>query len=195
MFSVSGLWGQTPRVLPLDTILKCDTLVCPVAEEIGLSTIEGIALLRWEGGTVMCSKWQVSYGLEGTLPGAGRVLNCNTTHTVLAYVRSYFTECKKWSAWSDGIGVYLGPEESIGVAEAEAADVVLEPNPARGRVGVKTTVGMTGLSVYNVQGALVERQEARGMQAEIDVTGWPKGVYYVTVSTPTGVAQRRLVVQ
>ena len=44
-------------------------------------------------------------------------------------------------------------------------DVVLEPNPARGRVGVKSTVGMTGLSVYNVQGALVERQEARGMQA------------------------------
>ncbi len=33
------------------------------------------------------------------------------------------------------------------------------------------------------------------MQAEIDVTGWQKGVYYVTVSTPTGVAQRRLVVQ
>lgn len=185
--------------------LKCDTLVCPVAEEIELSTTEGIALLRWEGDTVMCSKWQVSYGPEGTPLGAGRVLNCNTTHTVLynipdteryvAYVRSYCTECKKWSAWSDGIGVYLGQEEPIGVAEAEAADVVLEPNPARGRVGVKTTVGMTGLSVYNVQGALVERQEARGMQAEIDVTGWPKGVYYVTVSTPTGVAQRRLVVQ
>ena len=129
--------------------LKCDTLVCPVAEEIELSTAEGIELLRWEGDTVMCSKWQVSYG----------------------------------------------PEEPIGVAEAEAVDVVLEPNPARGRVGVKLTVGMTGLSVYNVQGALVERQEARGIQAEIDVTGWPKGVYYVTVSTPTGVAQRRLVVQ
>lgn len=106
--------------------LKCDTLVCPVAEEIELSTAEGIALLRWEGDTVMCSKWQVSYGPEGTLPGAGRVLNCNTTHTVLynipdteryvAYVRSYCTECKKWSAWSDGIGVYLGQEEPIGVA-------------------------------------------------------------------------------
>ena len=93
--------------------LKCDTLVWPVAENIELSTAEGIALLRWEGDTVMCSKWQVSYGPEGTLPGAGRVLNCNTTHTVLyniqdtekyvAYVRSYCTECKKWSAWSDGI--------------------------------------------------------------------------------------------
>lgn len=162
VFSVSGLWGQTPRVPPLDTILKCDTLVCPVAEEIELSTAEGIALLRWEGDTVICSKWQVSYGPEGTLPGAGRVLNCNTTHTVLynipdteryvAYVRSYCTECKKWS---DGIGVYLGQEEPIGLAEAEAVDVVLEPNPARGRVGVKTTVGMTGLSVYNVQGTLV----------------------------------------
>lgn len=56
VFSVSGLWGQTPRVPPLDTILKCDTLVCPVAEEIELSTAEGIALLRWEGDTVMCSK-------------------------------------------------------------------------------------------------------------------------------------------
>lgn len=74
----------------------------------GGDRVEGIALLRWEGGTVMCSKWQVSYGPEGTLPGAGRVLNCNTTHTVLynipdteryvAYVRSYCTECKKWSA-------------------------------------------------------------------------------------------------
>lgn len=41
----------------------------------------------------------------------------------------------------------------------------------------------------------MERQEARGLQAEIDVTGWPKGVYYVTVGTPTGVAQRRLVVR
>lgn len=71
-----------------------------------------------------------------------------------------------------GLDGVVSEVRHAGVAEAEAVDVLLEPNPARGRVGVKSTVGMTGLSVYNVQGALVERQEARGMQAEIDVTGW-----------------------
>lgn len=184
--------------------LKCDTMVCPEVEEIELSTAGGIAVLRWTGDTVQCNRWQVSYGPEGIRPGEGRVLNCNTTHTVLyntvdtvryvAYVRSYCPECKKWSSWSEGIAVYTG-QEPIGVAEAEATGVELEPNPARGRVVVKSESEMAGLRVYNVQGLEVKRLRVTGRQAEIDVRGWPAGVYRVTVYGRAGAVSRNLVVE
>ena len=47
VFSVSGLWGQTPRVPPLDTILKCDTLVTAV----GLLPERELALPLMQDGT------------------------------------------------------------------------------------------------------------------------------------------------
>jgi len=207
----SGTWRYLPAapifVFPiLDSTgwyLTCARLVCPVAEEVELSMGAGMAVLRWSADTLLQSRWQVSYGPEGTASGAGRVLNCNHPNTVLynledtvryvAYVRGYCEECHKWSAWSDGVAVYMGEEE--GMEAAEAVAVELEPNPARGRATVRAGEVLRCVTVRDMRGVEVERVRCTGRTAELDVSGWPAGVYYVTVDTQSGTAQRKLVVQ
>lgn len=198
-------FGEHPFIFPIIDSTgwhqRCVDFVCPGIDEVSVSA--GSAIVRWECDTLQQSRWQVSYGPEGTPPGGGRVLECRERYTLLygvsdtvryvAYVRGYCTECDKWGEWSEGIGVYVGELGAESVKDARRVDVV--PNPASGRFEVRSGMEIVGVEVHDARGVAVARSEAKGYRAELDASGWPAGVYIVTVRTRGGEERRSLVVE
>ena len=183
--------------------LHCAQFVCPGAEDVSVMQSSGIVMARWTADTLQNIRWQVSYGRRGTTPEHGRVLECNQTQTMLynlmdsthyvVYVRGLCSECNKWSEWSEGVEFYTG-EEGIAQALPEES-LTVKPNPARERFTVTSWAEMKELRVYDARGTMVERRTAGGTTAEVEVKGWPAGVYYVAVFTRSGVERRRIVVE
>ncbi|MBR3725974.1 MAG: hypothetical protein IKN11_11365 [Bacteroidales bacterium] len=207
----SFLWNQKtwfifPIIDSTGWYLGCDTMVCPAVEDAEVSVSYGMALMRWGvDADSLHGRWHVSYGPVGTEPGMGRVLSSDDPHTVLygleepgwyvAYVRGYCTECHKWGAWNEGVEFYFEGEESVDKAESVAEELRLVPNPARERVRVETGVSLRSVAVHDMGGRLMEECRVVGRTAEIELKGWPAGVYRVTAITDAGVVRGELVLE
>ena len=95
-------------------------------------------------------------------------------------------------------GVGYGPDTNgVAVNEASAANrfVVLTPNPAKGRVRVVATCGLSHLTVYSPTGEAVLEKELSGTETALDIAGWAVGGYVVHVTTPLGTAVKKLLVR
>ena len=185
--------------------MYCDTLVCPVVEELNVSAGYGMAVCSWLGDTLSGhSKWQLSYGPVGTEPEDGQVITTTALSRVLngledtveyvVYVRGYCTVCRKWGEWSEGKVFRLLDSEGIQSAEVERSVSVL-PNPSHGRVEVTSSCSMQRVTVYDAQGVQVLTQKTSDKTAVIDLSGRPAGLYFVTVYTTTGVVCRKLLLE
>jgi hypothetical protein len=84
--------------------------------------------------------------------------------------------------------VYYSPTE---VAENEATALMVYPNPARQSLSVEAE-GMTHVTVYDLLGQSVYRQDAEGNMLTINVADWAEGIYLVKVQTCNGLLIRRV---
>jgi len=86
--------------------------------------------------------------------------------------------------------------DSAGMADSamdgQAAGPQLYPNPVQDLLNIRLNDGSTGkvaVSIYNLTGNCVRRVElekdSRGLEASIDVSGLPKGLYVVQIFTGT----------
>ena len=70
------------------------------------------------------------------------------------------------------------------------------PNPASATARAVSSIGITGLDVYALDGRLVYQQRipAAPLTADLDVSSWPRGTYLVRIHTPMGTTTRKLTV-
>ena len=160
------------------------------------------ARLHWEAGR-FAQKWEVSYGPAGTPPGGGTVAqtlftqhampNLDPEAEYVAYVRSYCAgHDTLWSDWGDGITFRLADVAGLDPADGIALEAT--PNPAAKSAHVAASAPLLRLEAFSSAGVRMADLQASGMEADLDVSGWPSGVYLLRVHTAIGSAQRPLVV-
>lgn len=84
---------------------------------------------------------------------------------------------------SNSVNVILG-----GVAENELGQINLYPNPAQGKLFIKTENNKPGTSVaiYNTQGILLSQTNVTGLNTEVNIENLAAGYYFVKVNTTKG---------
>lgn len=96
-----------------------------------------------------------------------------------------------------GLGFWASETITEVASFEQAPQLGLVPNPANGVVTVTGAAGILRggeLSVYDGVGRTVHRSTLTRDRAEVDVRGWPSGIYTVRVQGPGGLQVGRLVV-
>ena len=71
----------------------------------------------------------------------------------------------------------------------------LFPNPATEYAVVCSSFPMRSVALYDPSGRCVMRRRVEGTTAQIEVTGYAAGVYYLEIRTPAGRTVKRLMIQ
>ena len=102
-----------------------------------------------------------------------------------------------WSDWSAPLVIAARPSEGIGEIQDSKFEIQISPNPATKQVLVTSNVNMTQIDVYDEQGRLVKGFDTRhsAFDFKLDVSTLPAGTYLLRISTPTGVATKKLLIQ
>lgn len=87
--------------------------------------------------------------------------------------------------------------DTLAVTQADMVGryVSVQPNPAVDEARVLSSFGLERIEAYNAEGRLVFKQEATGLEATLDVKGWPRGTYLLRIQTPMGAVTKKLLVQ
>ena len=90
-----------------------------------------------------------------------------------------------------------GGGDTLAVTQADMMGryVTVQPNPAVDEARVLSSFGLERIEAYNAEGRLVFKQEATGLEATLDVKGWPRGTYLLRIQTPMGAVTKKLLVQ
>ena len=86
-------------------------------------------------------------------------------------------------------------DKSLSVAHIENIVVRLFPNPASDRISVECGTEMRCVTLYNALGQQLLRVNPNAPQAELSVSGLPRGLYLLRVQTASGTAVRKVVVE
>ena len=71
----------------------------------------------------------------------------------------------------------------------------VQPNPAVDEARVLSSFGLRGIEAYNAGGQKVYEGKAKGLEATLDVKGWPRGTYLLRITTPLGTVTKKLLEQ
>ena len=197
---IYGVKRTYPMLFP---IIRRDCDTCPHVQGIEVVPVgNGQAFLRWQRGTGHID-WQVSYGLAGTAPDDGtiieftnpisNIISFNPDSHYVAYVRARCRFARyEWGPWSDPVSIHLG---GSGIDEAALSGMVtLSPNPATDEVSIDSPVPMTLVEAYDEKGARILRQELNTQHSSLNTKTWPSGAYILRIHTQQGVATKRLTV-
>lgn len=90
-----------------------------------------------------------------------------------------------------------GGGDSLRVQSADMPEhmVSVSPNPAKEEVWVASEAGLQRIDAYTADGRCILSQEASGLQAVMDVSGWASGTYLLRVTTPMGTTTKKLLVR
>ena len=80
-----------------------------------------------------------------------------------------------------------------GIEEQETITMTLFPNPAKSKLTIEASETVKSIEVYNINGALVYRQDNCMEMTEINVESFAPGTYMVRLITDNAVAIRRFV--
>ena len=98
------------------------------------------------------------------------------------------------SLWSQPV-VFTTFETNVSIEEVDAvSELVIFPNPARGKVTIKTKAG-ANVSLYDLSGRQLLCGRSDGDRVMLDVSSFSRGTYIVRVVTPAGVSVERLIVE
>lgn len=73
--------------------------------------------------------------------------------------------------------------------------VVAKPNPASSAVQVVSSVGLSSVAVFDINGREVNKTMASGLACTIDVGEWERGIYVFSINTPMGEVRKKVIVQ
>ena len=73
--------------------------------------------------------------------------------------------------------------------------VSVQPNPAVDEARVLSSFGLERIEAYNAGGQKVYEGKAEGLEATLDVKGWPRGSYLLRITTPMGTVTKKLLVE
>ena len=83
---------------------------------------------------------------------------------------------------------------SVGKVDLVSRYTTVQPNPAKDKVKVLSSFGLTQIEAFDTKGTLVHSQRAEGLKATLDVRAWPEGTYLLRVTTPAGTVTKKLLV-
>lgn len=209
--SIDDIWhdepcgyGHTTLIYPILEIEE-DSCVAPAVlyQPAGLASSTTSAIVFWQVDDNH-DFYEIGYGPVGTPPGEGTVettalthyliqnLDRNTRYDVYVRARCDFARTE-WSPWSDTLHIHLA---TYGVEDVEAMHWSLTPNPAHGSATVRCDEGIASVELLTVKGEVISRRETAGVQQyTIDLSGLPRGVYIVRITTPRGISSRKLAVE
>ena len=84
---------------------------------------------------------------------------------------------------------------TITASDAAARYVSVQPNPAVDEARVLSSLGLERIEAYNAGGQKVYEGKAEGLEATLDVKGWPRGTYLLRIQTPMGTVTKKLLVE
>ena len=87
-----------------------------------------------------------------------------------------------------------GEEPPIGMPEVREPFAMIVPNPASDMVTVATSCPQTQVEVHDLKGRKLTAKRSAGLTSAINVTGWPEGVYMVTIHTTCGTVSKKLAI-
>jgi hypothetical protein len=76
-------------------------------------------------------------------------------------------------------------------------NLILYPNPASNYISINKQPGMeiNAIEIINIQGKVVFHQEVTDNNLSYDVSGFPKGLYFIQLNTNKGIEVKKLIVQ
>lgn len=104
-------------------------------------------------------------------------------------------QSKRFTELNLGLVATLAGPNHDGVAEHEALNVAMFPNPAQGEVTLLADDNLLNVSVYNLLGQQIETWDLnKTRQYQFNTNELASGVYVVKIKTEKGMAAKRLVV-
>ena len=120
-------------------------------------------------------------------------------------------EINRWETWL-GMGHFhtvmfpiLTPQPDTtggggggtGIGQTSLVDryTSVSPNPASNTVRIVSSFGISAIEVFDASGRSVFRTEAHGLAGTLDVAAWPRGTYLLHITTNSGMAVKKLILQ
>ena len=197
---------QTPTHSAVGYLFPIIGLRCTPPTQIRFVGREGnAATLSWwqpEAG----ESYQLSVGPYGSTPDTGMMMSTTDTFYTVgglepdviyqAWVRKacHYYDTLVWSDWSRPASFRV----SVGISAVEGdAAFSLSPNPAHGTVVLTLEQASEGaeLTLCDLGGRELRHERVTGTSYTLDIAALPAGVYFLKLTTPRGVATRRLLVE
>ena len=104
-------------------------------------------------------------------------------------------QSKRFTELNLGVVATLAGLNHDGIAETETVNVALYPNPAKESVTVLAEEGLQLISICNLLGQRITTVNLCGQnQYKLNTSGFASGIYVVNITTETGVAFKRLII-
>jgi hypothetical protein len=170
---------------------------CPAPTNVAASNItETTADISWTQPDNAATSWDVLYKESGADSWFTATTTSNPyTLTGLTGASSYdvqvIAHCTN--------GMTSEPSATITFMTVGIDDYVLDnsvtvyPNPTNGKVQIQSSDIMESLEIYDTYGKLIGTETVNSNEANVDLTGYAKGTYFVRVTTERGVVTKRVV--
>ena len=116
-----------------------------------------------------------------------------TVEDSVLYEGYVVTHCTN-GLWSNPSDTITFQADHSGIDEYELNNVVVYPNPTTGLILIKNEeLRMKSVEVYDVFGKLLNVMSVNDHTANLDLSGYAKGTYFVRVITERGIVTKRVV--
>ncbi|MBL0736071.1 leucine-rich repeat domain-containing protein [Flavobacterium sp. GN10] len=101
-----------------------------------------------------------------------------------------------WSSIKESTTTYSNTCKSLGIDKSEFSQVVLYPNPTKGEITINN-IALDKATVYNSLGQLVKSFTLNNVNTNntIDLSGLPRGVYYVYLINGDAASAKKVIVE
>ncbi|MBO4489721.1 MAG: fibronectin type III domain-containing protein [Bacteroidales bacterium] len=180
-----------------------DTPTCPAPTNLTYAideTSHTTVTLTWQQEANTANEWQINYRI--TSEDTWSTVTANATSYTLTdltpnvdYVANVVAHCTN-GLTSDPSNTVTFHTDNVGIQGYLEKNVTLYPNPATEMISVAVSdanIMITGVEVYNVYGQLINTIISTENPLHINVSGLADGMYYVRVTTDSGVVTKNFV--
>lgn len=173
---------------------------CPAPTNLIASPSASSVVLFWQQESNTANEWEVHYRM--TTESTWSIFNTTSTTITLedlvpdtdyeAYVVAHCTN----SMTSEPSNTVTFHTEICGIQDYLEHNLILYPSPATELVSVETTdasIRITSVEVYNVYGQLLNAIVFEENPMRINVSGLADGMYFVRITTDSGVVTKSFV--
>lgn len=105
-------------------------------------------------------------------------------------------QSKRFAELNLGAVAILAGLNTSSVEENENTDLALYPNPVKGQLNLFSMQGLNSVKIYNTLGQQVSSEILNGIETyTLDLSGFPQGLYVVSVTTNHGMMNKTIVVE
>ena len=152
--------------------------------------------LTWqENGTA--TSWTIYYRVHGTSSWITQLVNA-TTYILTGLSPETQYDIQVVANCADGEtsepSNTVNPTTTVGINDYVESNVTVAPNPTTGVVRVSSSkFQVSGVDVYDVYGKLLNTMAVNDGTVEVDLGQYAAGVYFLRISTESGVVTKRVV--